>query len=174
MATTQSSMTDRMIGAAMLDVDTYEEVEHDETATGQAAGVVLLAAFARGLASIGDGVTAMIAGLVLAVVGWLIWCGVTYVIGDMLLDGEATWGEVLRAVGFAQAPGLLAVVGIIPLLGWLVELGVGIWVLVAGFIGLRQALDLGNVKTLVTVVLGWIAMMAVLVLPMAMLGLAAS
>ena len=36
----QRSMTDRMIGAALLDVQTYEEVEHDSDATVQAAGVV--------------------------------------------------------------------------------------------------------------------------------------
>lgn len=171
MATTQSSMVDRMIGAAMLDVATYEEVEHDQTATGQAAGVVALAAVARAVGALGDGAGVMIFGLVGAFVGWLIWSGVTYVIGDALFDAEATWGEVLRAVGFAQAPALLAVVGFIPLLGGLVELAVAIWVLVAGFIGLRQALDIDNVKTLVTVVLGWIAMMIVMVVPMMMFGM---
>ena len=172
MATAQSSMTDRMIGAAMLDVATYEEVEHDQTATGQAAGVVVLAAVARAIGAIGDGSGAMILGLVGAVVGWVIWSGVTYVIGDLLFDAEATWGEVLRAVGFAQAPGLLGALGFIPLLGALVSLAVAVWVLVAGFIGLRQALDINNVKTLVTVVLGWIAMMAVMVIPMMMFGVA--
>lgn len=171
MATTQSSMVDRMIGAAMLDVATYEEVEHDQTATGQAAGVVALAAVARAVGALGDGAGVMIFGLVGAFVGWLIWSGVTYVIGDALFDAEATWGEVLRAVGFAQAPALLAVVGFIPLLGGLVELAVAIWVLVAGFIGLRQALDIDNAKTLVTVVLGWIAMMIVMVVPMMMFGM---
>ena len=34
------SMTDRMIGAATLDIATYEEVEHDTSATTQAAIVV--------------------------------------------------------------------------------------------------------------------------------------
>lgn len=169
---TRTSMTDRMIGAAMLDVATYEDVEHDQTATGQAAGVVVLAAVARAIGALGDGGGAMLAGLVGAVIGWLIWSGVTYLIGDRLMGGQATWGEVLRALGFAQAPGLLAVLGFIPLLGGLVELAVAIWVLVAGFIGLRQALDLDNVKTLVTVVLGWIAMMAVMLVPMLMFGAA--
>lgn len=168
----RASMTDRMIGAALLDVATYEEVEHDTTATGQAAGVVVIVAVARGLGSIGEGAALIVGGLVMAVVGWLLWSGVTYLIGDKLLGGEATWGEVLRAVGFAQSPGLLAVLGIIPLLGGLVELAVAIWVLVAGFIGLRQALDLGNVKTFVTVVLGWLAMVVALALPMAMFGTA--
>ena len=35
---------ERLIGAARLDAETYEEVEHDQTATGQAAGVVVFSA----------------------------------------------------------------------------------------------------------------------------------
>ncbi len=42
------SMWERMKGAAMLDVATYEEVEHDESLTTQAAIVVLLARMGRG------------------------------------------------------------------------------------------------------------------------------
>ena len=36
------SLVDRMVGAAFLNVGTYEEVEHDDTATGQAAAVVAM------------------------------------------------------------------------------------------------------------------------------------
>lgn len=169
---TRTSMTDRMIGAAMLDVATYEEVEHDQTATGQAAMVVGIVALARAIGSLGAGFGVLVGGIVMAFVGWLVWCGITYFIGDELMGGDATWGEVLRAVGFAQTPGVLAVVGIIPLIGWLVSLAASIWVLVAAFIGLRQALDLDNVKTLITVVLGWIAMMILMAIPSMIFGAA--
>lgn len=37
---TRRSMIDRMAGAAKLNAQTYEEVEADRSATGQAAGVV--------------------------------------------------------------------------------------------------------------------------------------
>lgn len=40
------SMIDRMKGAALLDVQTYEEVEADGAATVQAAGVVVIVALA--------------------------------------------------------------------------------------------------------------------------------
>lgn len=42
----ESSMIERMVGAATLDVDAYGGMEHDETATRQAAGVVVLGWFA--------------------------------------------------------------------------------------------------------------------------------
>jgi len=47
----------RMLGAAMLKPDTYEEVEHDTGATWQAALVVILVSVAGGIGGIlsGDG-----------------------------------------------------------------------------------------------------------------------
>lgn len=153
-----SSLTDRMIRAATLQVDVYEEVEHDESATGQAALVVAIVALASAIGGIEGGISGIIGGLIAAVLGWLIWAGVTYLIGDKLLGGTATWGELLRTIGFAQSPGVLYVLAFIPLLGWLVRLVVAIWILVAGIIAIRQALDFGTGKAIVTALLGWLAL----------------
>lgn len=151
-------MLDRMKGAAMLDVATYEEVEADTTATAQAAGVVLLVAIAQAIGAIEAGVMAALGGLVVAFVGWLIWAGITYLVGDKMLGGTATWGELLRTLGFAQAPGVLYVLAIIPVAGILISLGVGIWILVAGVIAIRQALDFSTGKAILTAVIGWVVM----------------
>jgi len=159
-----SSLTDRMKGAAMLDVATYEAVEADEGATSQAAMVVGIVAVASAIGSAGSGGTAIIGGLVAAFIGWLLWAGITYLIGDKLLGGTATWGELLRTLGFAQAPGVLYVLGIIPLLGGLIRFAVAIWILIAGIIAIRQALDIGTGRALLTAVLGWIAMVVVMAL----------
>lgn len=150
------SLTDRMKGAAVLDTATYEEVEHDPSATGQAAGVVAMVAVAQAIGASGLGIGAMVGGVVSALVGWLVWAGVTYLVGDKLFGGTATWGELLRTLGFAQAPGVFLVLGIVPLLGWLVRAVVGVWVLIAAFIAIRAALDVGTGKTLLTVVVGWL------------------
>ena len=105
------SMVDRMIGAAMLNVATYEEVEADSEATTQAAMVVAMVAVAQAIG--GWGTSGLILGPIAALLGWLIWSGVTYVIGDKVLGGTATWGELLRTIGFAQAPGILVVLAIL-------------------------------------------------------------
>ena len=162
----QRGIVDRMKGAAMLDVATYEEVEADTTATGQAAIVVAIVAVASAIGGAGRGGFGVIAGLLAALVGWLIWSGVTYLIGDKLLKGTATWGELLRTIGFAQAPGVLLVLAIIPILGGLVRFVVSIWVLIAGIIAIRQALDFGTGKAVLTAVLGWLA----IAIPMWLLG----
>lgn len=151
------SFGQRMKGAAMLDAATYEEVEHDSTATGQAAGVVAIVAVCAAIGSYHAGITGLIGAAVGALLGWLVLAGIVYVIGDKVFGGTATWGEMLRTMGFAQSPGVLYLLGIIPILGWVVRLVVWIWVLAAVIVGIRQGLDIGTGKAVVTGLLAVIA-----------------
>ena len=154
------SIVDRMKGAAMLNVATYEEVEHDSSATGQAAVVVVIVAICTAIGAVWRGGPGIIAGPISAIVGWLLWAAITYVVGDKLLGGTATWGELLRTIGFAQSPGVFMILGIIPILGGLVRVVVAIWLLVAGVVAIRQALDFSTGKAILTAIIGWIALMA--------------
>lgn len=152
--TAHRSMTARMIGAARFDVHVYEEVEADGTATGQAAGVVAIVALCSALGGIGAGAQAAIGGLFAALLGWLLWAGITYLIGDKLLGGTATWGELLRTLGFAQAPGVFFALAALPLVGWLIAIAVAIWLLLTGIMAIRQALDFGTGRAVLTAILG--------------------
>lgn len=152
-AMTQHSFGERLTGAMRLNTAVYEEVEADTGATGQAALVVGLVAIASAIGGV-DKEYGWIGGLVATFVGWGLWAGMTYLIGDKLLGGTATWGELLRTLGFAMSPGLFYVLGFIPLLGWLVELVVGFWMLIAGVIAVRQALDFGTGRAILTVLIG--------------------
>jgi hypothetical protein len=140
-----SSYTERLIGAAKLDADTYEEVEADPSALGQAMATVVLASIAAGIGTFGDG---GISGLVMvtlgSLIGWFIWAGLTYLIGTKMLPEEQTEadiGQLLRTTGFASSPGLLRILGIVPVLGALVGLIVSVWMLIAFVVAVRQALD---------------------------------
>lgn len=157
------SLVERMRGAALLEVAVYEEVEHDTTATSQAAVVVGIVAVASGIGSLGTGGAGFLSGILSAYGGWLVWAAVTWFIGTRAFGGTATWGELLRALGFAQSPGVLGVLAIIPILGWLVRLGLFVWLLVCGIVAIRQALDFGTGKAVLTAVLGWLAMVLVAV-----------
>lgn len=173
---TRGSLVQRMIGAAMLNVATYEEVEADRSATGQAAVVVGIVAVATAIGAIGEGTGGIIAGLISAFVGWLVWSALTYVVGTRLFGGTADMGEMLRTIGFAQAPGVLNVLGIIPVLGGLVRFVVFLWILAAAVVAIRQALDFSTGKAVGTALIGALAyfvIMAVLAMVfggMAMLG----
>lgn len=152
----------RMIAAATFDISVYEEVEADTSATGQAAIVVALAAIATGIgAMLGPGDGNPIGALLGSLIGWAVWAAVTYFIGKTVFKGTATWGELLRTLGFAQSPALLNVFSFIPVVGWLVSFVVGIWVLITGIIAIRQALDISTVKAVVVAILGWLALMVV-------------
>ena len=81
------TFAERMIGAAKVDAAIYNEVEHDATATGQAFGVVAIVAVTSAIGGAGAG---MGGGVISAVLGWLLWSGVTYLIGDKVFGGTAT------------------------------------------------------------------------------------
>jgi hypothetical protein len=153
----QGDLVARMIGAATLDIQTYESVEVDSGATGQAAAVVAMVAVASGIGAVGEGLSSVIFAPIGALFGWLIWAGVTYLIGDKILGGTATWGELLRTLGFAQSPGVLYLLAVLPLVGFFVRIILPVWMLVAGVIAIRQALDFGTGKAILTAVLGWLA-----------------
>jgi len=140
-----SSFTERMIGAAKLDAAIYEEVEADTTATGQALLVVVLSSIAAGLSFVTiNGVTGVIWGTLAAIVGWIVWAGITYLVGTKMLpepQTKADMGELLRTIGFAMSPGILRIFGIIPVIGFLVNLVVMFWLLAAVVVAVRQALD---------------------------------
>lgn len=149
------SIVDRMTGAALLSVDTYEDVEHDQDATAQAAAVVALVAVAQAIGASGTGLLGAFSAAGAALIGWLAWAGITYLVGAKVFGGEASWGEVMRTLGFAQAPGVLWLLAFLPIIGWFLDMLLPIWIAVAAFIALRQALDIGNGKTLLTILVGW-------------------
>jgi hypothetical protein len=139
-----AAFVDRVIGAAKLNVPTYEEVERDSNATGQAMGVVLLSSAAQAVGSSGYGATGLIWGMISALSGWIIWSFLSYIIGTRLLPEPQTrsnLGELLRTTGFASAPGILRIFAFVPIIGWFISLLVLFWMLAAMVIAVRQALD---------------------------------
>ena len=170
-----NSYINRMIRAAKLDVNLYEEVEADKGAMGQAMGVVALSSVAAGIgSSTTGGVTGIIVGVIGALAGWFIWAFITYFIGTKLLpepQTHADHGELLRTIGFSSSPGLIRVLGIIPGLMAIVFLISGIWMLVAMVIAVRQALDYQSTLRAVGVcIIGWIIQAVILGLLLALVG----
>ena len=153
--------TDRIIRASKLDVNLYEEVEADKSALPQAVGVVILSSLAAGLGSITSGGSmGVVMGTISALIGWLIWSYLTYIIGTKLLptpETKADYGELLRTIGFSSSPGLIRILGIIPGLRGIVFLVAGIWMLVAMIIAVRQALDYqSTLRAIGVCIIGWI------------------
>ena len=155
-----ASFTDRMIRAAKLDGSLYEEVEADRDATGQAMSVVILSSLAAGVGAFRQGgIPALLFITLAALLGWVAWALLTYLIGTRLLpepQTKADFGQMLRTTGFSSAPGVIRILGLLPGFGLLSAAVAGVWMLVAMVIAVRQALDYQSTGRAVGVCLiGW-------------------
>lgn len=173
-----ASLVDRMMGAARLDVKTYEEVEADQSALGQAMTVVVLSAVAAGIgSSTRMGINGLLFVTIISLIGWFVWAVLTWLIGTKVLPEPTTHadlGQMLRTIGFAASPGVLQVLGIIPYLGTLIGFIISIWMLIAMVIAVRQALDYSSTGRAVGVVfIGWLVNLFLTFTLFAIMGLGA-
>lgn len=163
-----STFTQRMLGAAKLDVETYEEVEAESGALWQAIGVVVLSSLATGIGGLiatGGVVRGLVFGTILALVSWLVWAFLTWIIGTRLLpqaQTEADFGQLLRTIGFSSAPGVLRIFAFIPILGLIISIVASIWMLVAMIVAVRQALDYTSTwRAIAVCIIGWIVLLLI-------------
>jgi hypothetical protein len=159
----------RMRRAARLDATLYEEVEADRAAMTQAMAVVLLSGLAAGVGGLlKTGPISLLIGTGSAISGWLVWAGLTYVIGAKLFPEPNTrtdLGEMLRTIGFASAPGVVRAFGVIPGITEGVFVAASVWMLAAMVVAVRQALDFKSTARAVGVcVLGWLIQATVFLL----------
>lgn len=187
---TQQSATPfplRMLRAAMLHADTYEEVEADRSSIRQAVLVVAIASASAGLGAwlrtlaghelTGSGLplpTYLAVVTLEPLVIWLTSGAFAYMVGATFLAGPETqtdYREVLRTTGFAFTPGILSA------FGWLPDpIGVGclalarVWILVACIVAVRQALDFTTFRALATfgsaTALLWLLLWGLTVVPL--------
>ncbi|MGH9310052.1 MAG: YIP1 family protein [Vicinamibacterales bacterium] len=157
---------DRVLGALKLDANTFEDIERDPAAMGQAVGVIAISAVASGLANVWyGGISGIILGLITSLIGYALWATVVWLVGTKLMPDPATkadFPETFRVLGFAAAPGVLAIITIIPLLGWLLMVIVypiiWLWSMAIMVIGVRQVLDYTDTfKAVIVVIIGFVA-----------------
>jgi hypothetical protein len=145
----------RIIGVFKLSAATFEDIEHDTSLTLPAALIVVLVSLVSGL---GNGLFngfihktffgGFLGSMISVLLGWLLWSAVTWFVGTRFFKGDADLGQMLRVIGFAYLPMLLS---IIPCLGGLIGI---VWTIAAGFIAIRQGLDIDDMKAFFTVGVG--------------------
>lgn len=176
------TMINRLLRAAQLDREFFKEAEADASLNQEALIIVIIVSIAAGIGAFlsglmyetfGAAVLGLIVSAVLGVANYYIWAYVTHFIGTNMFKGVADPGELLRVLGYASGPRLLSLLSFIPCVGGLLSLAGGIWALVAGFFGVQEALDLDTTETLVTVVLGWLAIAVITAIVAGVLGIGA-
>jgi hypothetical protein len=158
-------MVDRIIRVFKLDASVFREIAEDKGAMMQAAIIVVVVSFLSALGSavavaiaqtggaVGTFILSWISGILLS---WILWAVLTYVVGVYLFHGKTDIPEMMRVLGYANAPALLGIFAIIPCLGWIAALVGGILSLIAGFIAVREAMEFDTTKAIITVVIAWI------------------
>ena len=154
--TPSQTFTGRLFGAATLNRATYEAVEVDSGATGQAAAV----------GEWGESSLAAIAiRVVIGVVSWATWASVIVQVGGRLLpeaETRVSWPELLRTLGFGASPGLLLMLAGAPVVGEAIAWAVWFWMFAAMVVAVRQALDFeGTGRALLVCLIGAIIGLAV-------------
>ena len=140
----KSNFLKRIFRAIKIDPELYEEVEHDKSATLQAATVVILSSLAAGVGAISMGASNFFLGPTLSLVNWFIWAFFIFLVGTKLFPDKQTKsnvGELLRTIGFASAPGIIRVLGLTPELMLVSFVGAQFWILACMVVAVRQALD---------------------------------
>jgi len=169
-----SQFVDRILRACKLDVNLYEEVEADKSATIQAALVVILSSLAAGVGALHLGASNFLMAPLLSLVSWYIWAYLIYLIGTKLFpepNTKADHGQLLRTIGFSSAPGLIRVFGFTPELMSITYIGAGIWMLVAMVIAVRQALDYESTwRAIGVVVIGFLVQAIILIMLLRIFG----
>jgi hypothetical protein len=159
----------RLVGAAMLDAATYEEVEADRNALPQAVSVIVLSSMAAGVAakSMSGGretVTFMASATAIALLVWATWALLIFQIGARLWprpETQVDMGQLLRTLGFSAAPGLIQVFGLFPGAMFPIFALAVVWTLAASVVAVKQALDYERLaQALVVCGLAWVLSLA--------------
>lgn len=137
----------RVLGAVALDSSVYESVESRRSSTVVALGVVIASGLAAGIGAAGmAGPTLLNLILIaaLAIATWLAWAGLVLYVGGLILpepQTEVNYGQLVRTIGFAAAPGLFQVFALFTAIAIPVFVISWVWMLAAMVVAVRQALD---------------------------------
>jgi len=165
-------MLNRIIGIVTLKAPVYREIAEDQTATTQAAMVVVIATlvqgFFQGLVKMSSEgavqvsvVGAVVGAIVTVIVGLIAWVLSAWVLAFVAsaMGGKTNTSEMMRVTGFVQVFSLVAVLNILivisPMLGCitgLIGLVVAVLSLIGYLIGVREAAEFTTGKAVVAAI----------------------
>ena len=150
----------RIFRAIKIDIDLYEEVEKDKSATLQAGTVVVLSSLAAGVGALQMGMSNFLLAPVMSLLSWQVWASVIYFVILEFFVGPKTnsnHGELLRTIGFSSAPGLIRVFGVTPELMTVTFIGSAFWMLACMVVAVKSALDYESIwKAFGVVLVAWL------------------
>jgi len=155
----QSTLIERLVGALRLDLRLYQQVSTDAAATRQAVTVVLLSGVCNSLGwGRQFGMVGIAAAVTVAVLGWLLWAVVILLVARIL--GHHRGGRsLLRVLGFANAPAVLMILSVVPIVGAVVRVLVVVWLVATTAAAVQAVFDVSRRRALVISIVGFVAYM---------------
>jgi hypothetical protein len=155
-------MIERIVRIFKLDFSVFREIESDPDATAEAAIIVAVTSVVAAIAAVvgaDHAIASFVLTLVSGIVEWVVWSAVTYFVGKSMFSGGGTLAQMLRVLGYANAPRILSVFAVIPCLGWLAALIGLLLSIIAGIMAIREALDVELGTAIAVVIVGAIGML---------------
>ena len=165
-----SELVDRMVHGVMLNTDVFKEVHEDDSANLQALTVVLIVAVVQNISlflvglfwfgffgSIGFVARAMGD----AMVSWVIWLVVAYVLCKVLFRSRAGFLQVFRTLAYAYVPAIFLFFQVIPLYGVTLAALTYLALIEYGVLALRPALRGSIAKAFLASFIGWTGLLVV-------------
>jgi hypothetical protein len=150
----------RVYRSIKIDPDVFDEVQKDKNATLSAAIVVLISSSAAGFGASQLGMMNFFFAPVLSLLSWFIWSYIVYFVGVKLFPDAKTkinQVNVLRAIGFSSAPGIIRVLSFNQDLMTVTFIGSAFWMLACMVVAVRQTLNFKSLwKAFGVVVIAWL------------------
>lgn len=154
----------RVVQIAKLDKSTIQELREDKTATGQAIAVLLLVGSCYGFGyGVFSGIQAhnlsptqtisgTIANLIFTDFAVFVWSATMFLVGTKLFQGKAGYWQLARPLFFSTAPGMLFILIGIPIRPLIIAAAIvaAAWIVVAGFVVLRNVMGFNLQRALLT------------------------
>ena len=155
---------DRMLGAALLEPEIYEEAALVSSVWTQAATVVVITSMAAGVGNLGGGLTGFVIAFLAGLLGWACCAFAAYWTATKKFGvprTETALSATVRGLGFAGTPRLFLVFTFIPTIGFLIGLAVHAWTLITIGFAVKPALDLDTRPAIMVALAGWLPMLLI-------------
>lgn len=182
-------LINRIIGAFTFRKGVYAEVEKDTAFTATAWILVVVVAFLNRLGSAASAelvnwLIGAVVGTIFAIVGFAVGVLVINWVGRNVFNADVSSDELVRTLGLAYVWQVIGVLGILTafsealscVLAPVMIIAV-ILMVIAWFVAAKEALDLEWGQTIVTVILGWLALVVIMIVAgvvLRLLGLSAA
>ncbi len=153
----------RIVKALLFDVTAFEEFERDSEIVAFGGILVFLSGILAGIGTVFAPLTTphvlhsfviILLIVTISFLTWFAWAGLSYLIGTIVLRGEAQFRDLVRNLGFAYIPALLSFLLVLPS-GLIFITIMLLWMAGMGVVATRGAEKFGMIKAMVTTVLCW-------------------